>query len=139
MSCTSKNTNPKVGEVYGSDRIFEHKGKTLYCEFKVIAVGVNVLVEIIETDTIAKQRATVSHAQLLDKAVLLREESLTTPKQVQKVVRVEKQTTEVYISEYNQTWIDRLYNRYCSWKGRDRTAPKEYIVNTIVNDKTEEE
>jgi hypothetical protein len=125
---------PKVGEVYGSDRIFERKGKSVYCEFKIIAIGTNILIEILESDTVAKQRGTVSHSQLRDKAVLLREESYTKITQVQKIVRVEKQTSEIYISEYSQTWIDRLYNKYCSLLGRDRSAPKEYVIDSILEE-----
>jgi hypothetical protein len=132
---------PKVGEVYGSDRIFARLGKPVYCEFKIIAIGTNILIEILESDTVAKQRGTVSHSQLRDKAVLLREEGYYTKiTQVHKVVRVEKQTSEIYISEYSQTWIDRLYNKYCSLLGRDRSAPKEYVIDSILeDDKPEEE
>lgn len=137
MTTTKKKkatNNVQVNQIYGSNSIFSIDGTDIYCEFKVIALGVNILVEIFGTNRFRSCRQTVSFSQIEKEAFLLNEPNTVKTNDVVNVIKVEKQVTEVYISEYNQTWIDQLYNKYCSLLGRDRTEPKEYVISSIIVD-----
>ena len=47
-------------------------------------------------------------------------------------------TREVYVGEYNETWIDRWYNNYCKRKGRDRHEWKNVSEKIVNVEKTDE-
>lgn len=57
-----------------------------------------------------------------------------TPPTNANVVRTIVKTREVFISEYNETWVDRLYNWYCDFKSRTRQKESEIIIDNPIEE-----
>lgn len=128
-----------VGDCFGTDSMWTYvkSGKYAYVEFEVIAISGNLAaIKFLNNATKeGKERATIPLTTIMQKCVLIDAES--TGHSLTKVVNVIRtiiKKAEVYISEYNDTWIDRLYNRYCDIKGRTRSTPQELVIDEEIKE-----
>lgn len=136
------------GQVYGSSTVF-HKvdnaggavmrpnGKVyyVYAEFEIVSVGdVRSVVRVYEGNYVPTSfKGTIKNSTILNDCVLIQDQKPTNTT-VKNVVKTIKQSAEIYIAEYNDSWIDRMYNRYCRWRGRDRPKPVENIISEEIID-----